>query len=418
MQNTSLLFVNEGYVMPVGNITLPTLHAVSGVKLGITAAHVRYADRNDLVIVDLCESATTVGVTTQNAFCAAPVLVTRTHLNTTQPRYFVINTGNANAGTGEQGMANALQTCADVAALTEVSANQVLPFSTGVIGEHLNITNIKKGLPNALANLSENNWEAAASGIMTTDTLPKGASEQVELDGVVYTVTGISKGAGMIRPNMATMLGFVATDAHISKPLLQDILHETVSQSFNRITVDGDTSTNDCCMLTATGKVGDEITSKKHPHFQALFTAIKNVMLRLAQLIVRDGEGATKFITVHVKGGKTTDECCQVAYAVAHSPLVKTAFFASDPNWGRILAAVGYAGLPGLDVSDISVSLGQVELCRGGLLESYTEEQGQAEMNKDEITITIDLARGGAQDTVYTCDFSYDYVKINADYRS
>lgn len=404
--------------MPVGNVTLPTMHPISGVKIGTTAAYVRYPDRKDLVVFELPKGSATVGVTTQNAFCAAPVLVTREHLVTAEPRCFVINTGNANAGTGEKGLQNAIQTCGDLAALTQVNANQVLPFSTGVIGEHLNVANIKAGLPAALANLSESNWAAAASGIMTTDTTPKGASEQITLDGVTYTVTGISKGAGMIRPNMATMLSFVATDANIAKPLLQGILNETVNQSFNRITVDGDTSTNDCCMLTATGNVGEEIASKDHPHYAALYTAIQKVMLRLAQLIVRDGEGATKFITVNVFGGKTSEECCQVAYAVAHSPLVKTAFFASDPNWGRILAAVGYAGVADLDVSNISVSLNEVQLCRGGLLESYTEEQGQAQMNKEEISIHIDLARGHAKDTVYTCDLSYDYVKINADYRS
>lgn len=410
--------------MPVGNVALPTMYPVKGVTIGVTAAHVRYPNRNDLVVFELCEGATTVGVTTQNAFCAAPVLVTRDHLAQSEPRYFVINTGNANAGTGELGMRHALQTCADMAALGKVSPEAVLPFSTGVIGEHLNVNNIKAGLPQAQANLADAHWAEAASGIMTTDTVPKGASEQVVVADCTYTVTGISKGAGMIRPNMATMLSFVATDANIAKPLLQEILHETVNRSFNRITVDGDTSTNDCCMLIATARAkqanGDTslIDSREHPHFDALYAAIDRVMLRLAELIVRDGEGATKFLTVRVTGGKTTDECCQVAYAVAHSPLVKTAFFASDPNWGRILAAVGYAGIPELDVSNISVSLGDVALCRGGLLESYTEAQGQAQMNKEEIVITIDLARGDACDTVYTCDLSYDYVKINADYRS
>lgn len=405
--------------MPVGDVALPTMHPVNGVLIGFAEAHVRYPNRRDLVVFALEKGAQTAAVTTQNAFCAAPVQVLRQHLEQHSPRYFVINTGNANAGTGTQGLADAKQTCADLAALTGVASGEVLPFSTGVIGELLNVTNIKAGLPKALDNLNVAHWAQAAQGIMTTDVVPKGASEQVRVGGTVYTVTGIAKGAGMIRPNMATMLSFVATDAAIEKPLLQTMLSELVNQSFNRITVDGDTSTNDCCVLTATHAVGELIDSQDHPHYAPVYAALKNVMLRLAQLVVRDGEGATKFITVRVKGGDTTAECCQVAYAVAHSPLIKTAFFASDPNWGRILAAVGYAGVHNLDVGQVNVHLDDVQICtRGGRDPSYTEAQGQEVMKRPEITITIDLGRGEAEDTVYTCDFSYDYVKINADYRS
>lgn len=409
--------------MPVGNVTLPKLHVVKGIQLGITEANVRYANRKDLVVMALCDEAQTVAVTTQNAFCAAPVRLLRAHINASNPKYFVINTGNANAGTGDIGLQHAEETCSHLATLVNCDTQQVLPFSTGVIGEHLNINNLKNGLPDALNDLAEDNWAKAAEGIMTTDTVPKGASEQVQItlkDGSTetITITGISKGAGMIRPNMATMLAYVATDACISQSLLKRILNDVVNVSFNRITVDGDTSTNDCCMLTATHQKGALIEDETHPDYPKLFEAIKKVFVRLAHLIVRDGEGATKFITVNVTGGQTTEECCQVAYSVAHSPLVKTAFFASDPNWGRILAAVGYAGIPDLNVDNISVSLGTVELCRGGLLESYTEEAGQTEMNKEEIQINIELSRGDACDTVYTCDFSYDYVKINADYRS
>ena len=410
--------------MPVGNVELVKLHPIKGIKIGITEAHVRYAGRKDLTVFEICEGANTAVVTTQNQFCAAPVQLVREFIQADNPRYLLINTGNANAATGIEGKQRAFATCEALAQKTGVPTAQVLPYSTGVIGEILPSEKIIAGLDTALANLTEDNWLNAAHSIMTTDTTPKGHSETVEIDGTTYTVTGVSKGAGMIRPNMATMLGFVATDAKIEKSLLQTILTKAVNKSFNRITVDGDTSTNDCCTLIATGKavatgqVGESIDSENHPHFAKLYDAIEKVMVRIAQLIVRDGEGATKFITVKVTGGETSEECANIAYAVAHSPLVKTAFFASDPNWGRILAAVGYAGVS-LDQSKVNVSLDEVRICeRGGLAEGYTEEKGAEVMKRPEITIHIELGKGQASDTVYTCDLSYEYVKINADYRS
>lgn len=406
--------------MAVGDVTMPQMHAVKGVRIGSAEAYVRYQNRRDLVIFEFSEGTNAAGVFTQNAFCAAPVHISKAHLKVGNPRYLVINTGNANAGTGKTGMANAEATCAKLAELTDVQAADVLPFSTGVIGEQLPIERLLGGLQPALDSLCENAWIDAAAGIMTTDTTPKGASEQFELDGIVYTMTGISKGAGMIRPNMATMLSYVATDAPISRMLVQQLLKDAVNVSFNRITIDGDTSTNDSCIFAATGQAGGiEITSQDDARYAAVAAVLTRVMKRLAQLIVRDGEGATKFITVAVEGGGNTQECCDVAYSIAHSPLVKTALFASDPNWGRILAAIGYAGVPELNVENIQVWLGDVQICKdGGAAEDYTEEAGAAEMQKTEISIRVDLGRGSAKDTVYTCDLSYDYVKINADYRS
>lgn len=404
--------------MPVGNVELVKLNLIKGIKIGITEAHVRYPNRKDLTVFEIVDGATTAVVTTQNQFCAAPVQLVREFIVTDSPRYLIINTGNANAATGEDGKNRAFATCEALAQKTGLKPSQILPYSTGVIGETLPSDKIIAGLDNALANFKEDNWLNAAHSIMTTDTTPKGHSETVQIDGMTYTVTGISKGAGMIRPNMATMLGFVATDANIEKNLLQSILKKTVNKSFNRITVDGDTSTNDCCTLIATGQVGDVIDSETHPHYQAIYQAIENVMVRIAQLIVRDGEGATKFITVKVTGGETSEECAKIAYEVAHSPLVKTAFFANDSNWGRILAAVGKAGVI-LDQSKVDVSLDDVRICeRGGLADGYTEARGAEVMKRPEITIHIELGRGQASDTVYTCDLSYEYVKINADYRS
>lgn len=411
--------------MAVGDLSMPTMHDIDGIRIGITQSYIRYQNRRDLVVFEINEGASVAGVFTQNAFCAAPVQLARHHLSLAAARYLVINTGNANAGTGLQGMETAAETCQAIANLTQatenaVSANQVLPFSTGVIGEQLPIDRLIAGLPNALADLKSNGWEAAASGIMTTDTLPKGASEIIEVEGQRYTITGISKGAGMIRPNMATMLAFVATDAPIAQPLLEQLLTAVVEQSFNRITIDGDTSTNDAFMLIATGKAaGKMIDDVQDSRYELLLAALQRVFNRLAQLIVRDGEGATKFITVRVEEGGSTQECCDIAYSVAHSPLIKTAFFASDPNWGRILAAVGKAGVPQLDVSKVQVWLDEVQICRdGGAAPDYTEEQGSRVMQQEEITIRIALGRGDAADTVWTCDLSYDYVKINADYRS
>ena len=406
--------------MAVGDVTMPQMHVVKGVKIGSAEAYIRYQNRRDLVIFELAEGSNVAGVFTQNAFCAAPVHVSKAHLAVGNPRYLIINTGNANAGTGPLGMQNAQETCAQLAQLAGVTAEQILPFSTGVIGEQLPMPRLVAGLQPALDSLQEDAWTDAAFGIMTTDTTPKGASEQFELDGVLYTMTGISKGAGMIRPNMATMLSYVATDAPISRALVQQLLHISVNQSFNRITIDGDTSTNDSCIFVATGQAGGvEITSAEDARYAAVLDVLNRVMKRLAQLIVRDGEGATKFMTVAVEGGADTQECCDIAYSIAHSPLVKTAFFASDPNWGRILAAIGYAGVKNLEVEKIQVWLDDVQICKdGGAAADYTEAEGARVMAQPEITIRVDLGRGQAKDTVYTCDLSYDYVKINADYRS
>ena len=406
--------------MAVGDVTMPQMHVVKGVKIGSAEAYVRYQNRRDLVIFELSEGSHVAGVFTQNAFCAAPVHVCKAHLQVTNPRYLVINTGNANAGTGKVGLANAEATCIKLAELTNISQNEILPFSTGVIGEQLPIERLIAGLQPALDSLKEDAWLDAATGIMTTDTLPKGASEQFEIDGITYTMTGISKGAGMIRPNMATMLSYVATDAPISRELVQLLLKETVNVSFNRITVDGDTSTNDSCILIATGQAGGiEISSIDDSRYAVILDVLTRVMTRLAQLIIRDGEGATKFITITVEGGSNTQECCDIAYSIAHSPLVKTAIFASDPNWGRILAAIGYAGVKNLDVEKIQVWLDDVQICKdGGAAADYTEEAGARVMSQAEMLIRVNLGRGDAKDTVYTCDLSYDYVKINADYRS
>ena len=407
--------------MAVGNVAVPnTIYPIEGIRLSATAAGVRYKNRDDLVVIEIVDTATTAVVTTKNTFCAAPVRILREHFAKANPRYLITNTGNANAGTGADGKRRAVDICQALATKTGVDISAVLPFSTGVIGEPLNSDAVINGLDNALANLASDNWLAAANGIRTTDTIPKLASQKVDIDGISYHITGMSKGSGMIRPNMATMLGYVAKDANIAADVLQEMLSAINEQSFNRITVDGDTSTNDCCVLIATGNASsDVIDSPTHPHYQAVFAALTEVFVRLAQLIVRDGEGATKFMTVKVTGGKTTQECCDVAYAVAHSPLVKTAFFASDANWGRIRAAVGYAGIEDLDTEQVDVYLDEVMICQnGGVASTYTEEAGKAVMSRAEITIHIDLARGDASDTVYTCDLSYDYVRINADYRS
>ena len=407
--------------MAVGNVAVPnTIYPIDGIKLSATAAGVRYKDRDDLVVIEIAETATSAIVTTKNAFCAAPVRLLREHFATVNPRYLVTNTGNANAGTGADGKRRAVDICTALASKASVDVSAVLPFSTGVIGEPLNSEAVILGLDKALASLAADNWLAAANGIRTTDTVPKLASQKIDVAGNSFHITGMSKGSGMIRPNMATMLGYVATDANIAADLLQNMLSTINEQSFNRITVDGDTSTNDCCVLIATGTASaDIIDSPEHPHYQPVFTALTEVFVRLAQLIVRDGEGATKFMTVKVTGGQTTQECCDVAYAVAHSPLVKTAFFASDANWGRILAAVGYAGIEDLDTEQVDVYLDEVMICQNGeVAPSYTEEAGKTVMSRPEITIHINLARGDASDTVYTCDLSYDYVKINADYRS
>ncbi len=409
--------------MPV-NLTAPepkTLKPVAGVRIGTAMAGVRKANRRDLVVFALDAGSAVAGVFTKNRFCAAPVQVCREHLaGGAGARAIVVNTGNANAGTGADGLARARRTCAALAGLMGVAADQVLPFSTGVIMETLPVERIEAGLPAALAALTEDAWALAAEGIMTTDTLPKAASRQVMIGGRLVTVTGIAKGAGMIRPNMATMLGFVATDAVVAPALLQPLVKEAADQSFNRITIDGDTSTNDSFVLVATQRAGHaEITSLDAADGLALRAAVIAVSEQLAQAIVRDGEGATKFITVKVQGGRTEDECRLAAYAIAHSPLVKTAFFASDPNLGRILAAVGYAGIDDLDQGLIDLFLDDVHVVqRGGRRPEYTEAEGQRVMKGSEITIRVDLHRGPAQALVWTCDLSHDYVSINADYRS
>ncbi len=409
--------------MPV-NLSAPDpqqLHPVPGVRIGVAMAGVRKANRRDLVVFALDEGSVVAGVFTQNRFCAAPVQVCREHLAASPAaRAIVINTGNANAGTGADGLARARRTCAALAGLMGLKPQQVLPFSTGVIMETLPVERIEAGLPAAIAALQPANWGEAATGIMTTDTLPKAASRQVSIGGRTVTVTGISKGAGMIRPNMATMLGFVATDAAVDAALLQPLVKEAADLSFNRITIDGDTSTNDSFVLVATGKAGNApITSLTSTEGRALRDAVVAVSQQLAQAIVRDGEGATKFITVTVQGGRTVDECRLAAYAIAHSPLVKTAFFASDPNLGRILAAVGYAGIGDLDQGLIDLFLDDVHVVReGGRHPAYQEADGQRVMKQSEITIRVHLHRGDAEATVWTCDLSHDYVSINADYRS
>ncbi len=408
--------------MPV-NYATPTadqLFAVAGVRLGVAEAEIRKKNRRDLTLVALDAGCTVAGVFTQNRFCAAPVLLCRQHLASGQEiRALVINTGIANAGTGEPGRQTARQTCEAVAELLGVAAEQVLPFSTGVILEPLPVERIKAGLPAVFADLKADNWHAAAHGIMTTDTVAKAASRVVEVNGRKVTISGISKGAGMIRPNMATMLGFLATDAGIAQPLLDQLVKEAVDASFNCITVDGDTSTNDSYVMIATGQSGASFASASDAGWAEVKAAIVAVSVELAQAIVRDGEGATKFITVAVEGGKTIEECRQVGYAIGHSPLVKTAFFASDPNLGRILAAVGYAGIADLDVDGVKVWLDDVLVAeKGGRAAAYQEADGARVMAQAEITVRVALGRGDAAAKVYTCDFSYDYVKINADYRS
>ena len=399
------------------------LHPVAGVRIGVAEAGVRKAHRKDLTVFLLDEGATVGGVFTQNRFCAAPVQVCREFLALHQGqgiRAMVVNTGNANAGTGQDGLQRARATCDALAAQLRVDPTQVLPFSTGVIMEPLPVDRIAAGLPAAIADAQADHWARAAEGIMTTDTVAKAFSTQVHMGAATVSVTGISKGAGMIRPNMATMLGFLATDACVAPALVQQLARDLADQSFNRITIDGDTSTNDCFMVIATHQAGNApITSLDSPEGQARQAALLRVAQQLAQAIVRDGEGATKFITVRVEGGKTGDECRKVAYAIAHSPLVKTAFFASDPNLGRILAAVGYAGIEDLDQTGIDLYLDDVHVAvQGGRNPAYREEDGQRVMQQSEITVRVLLGRGDAAETVWTCDLSHDYVTINADYRS
>ncbi len=397
------------------------LFPIAGVRIGVTEAGIRKANRKDLTVVLIDEQASVAGVFTQNRFCAAPVQVCREHLGGAQGiRAMLINTGNANAGTGADGLARAISTCRALAGHLKIDAQQVLPFSTGVIMETLPIERIEAGLDAALADARADNWLRAAEAIMTTDTAPKAFGAQVMIDGARVSITGISKGAGMIRPNMATMLGLMATDACVNPAVMKQLATELAEGSFNRVTVDGDTSTNDSFVVIATNQaVHPTIDCLSSSAGQALRAAMLGVAQQLAQAIVRDGEGATKFITIKVEGGQTTAECRQVAYAIAHSPLVKTAFFASDPNLGRILAAVGYAGIADLDQTRIDLYLDNVLVAvQGGRNPAYREEEGQRVMQQSEITVRVVLGRGTAADTVWTCDLSHDYVSINADYRS
>jgi glutamate N-acetyltransferase/amino-acid N-acetyltransferase len=395
------------------------MYPVPGFRLGTASAGIKKPGREDLVLMAIAPGGRTAGVFTQNAFCAAPVQLAKAHIAGTTTRYLVTNTGNANAGTGEPGRVHAARVCEKVAELGGVEPAAVLPFSTGVIGEPLPVEKILVALPNAINTLSEDGWNAAARTILTTDTRPKGASVQLTLAEQVITITGIAKGAGMIKPNMATMLAYVATDAKISAARLQTLVSAATDCSFNRITVDGDTSTNDAAILVATGASKldiDTLSAEQQTRFEL---AVIEVFISLAQQIIRDGEGATKFVTVRVTGGGDSAECLAVAYTVAESPLVKTALFASDPNWGRILAAIGRAGIVDLDVDAIQVYLADVLIAEnGGRAASYTEQLGQSVMSQDEITIEIRLNRGEASETVWTTDFSHEYVTINAEYRT
>lgn len=406
--------------MAVGPETFPQkMFEVAGFELGTASAGIKTPGRKDVVLMRVCEGANVAGVFTQNAFCAAPVQICKQHLSEAPGRYLVINTGNANAGTGEEGFQDALATCQSVAELCNTSIETVLPFSTGVIGEKLPVEKLIAALPAAKTALSTDGWNDAAEGILTTDTRIKGASLQFSYEGKVITLTGISKGSGMIKPNMATMLGYVATDAAVAPDLLKRLLTDATNCSFNRITVDSDTSTNDSCMLVATGQSGLEVSESNQELFNVFTGALAKVMQELAHAIVRDGEGATKFVTVKVEGALNQQEALKTAFDIAHSPLVKTALFASDPNWGRILAVVGRAEITNLDLDALQLYLGDVCIVsKGGRDADYTEEAGQAVMDAEEILIRVVLNRGDVSETVWTTDLSHDYVSINADYRS
>jgi glutamate N-acetyltransferase/amino-acid N-acetyltransferase len=407
--------------MATGTQELGQILPVDGIKIAAVSAGVRYKNRLDLVLFELAPGTRSSGMFTQNAFCAAPVVIARQHLlgSAGAARYLLVNTGNANAGTGPQGMTDAQACCQALAAGAGVDVQQVLPFSTGVIGERLPAERIVAAVPDALAGLHADNWLLAAKGIMTTDTRPKAVSRVVAVAGQKVTITGITKGAGMIKPNMATMLAFVGTDAAVDQALLDSLLRSAVEQSFNRITVDGDTSTNDCCILSATGCSGVQISDADPVMFEAFSSALHELVLELAKLIIRDAEGAKKFVTVDVRGGGSSKECLLVAYAIAESPLVKTALSASDPNWGRILAAIGRAGVETLDVSRIDIYLDAVPIVKqGGLAPGYHEALGQSVMNQEDITLHVELGRGDVRELVWTADLSEEYVRINASYRS
>ncbi len=420
VKNTSSVTANcssreEGVVTDSSLDFIP----VNGIRLGAAAAGIKYPDRKDLVIIEMVPGSSSAAVFTRNAFCAAPVQVAKQHLQESHPRYLLINSGNANAGTGSEGVDVCNQTCAALAEVAACDANQILPFSTGVIGELLPLEKVTAALPKALAELDGSGWSNAAKAIMTTDTVPKLVSRSFESSGTTITVTGMAKGSGMIRPDMATMLAYVATDAKVDADLLHECLQRAIEPSFNSITVDGDTSTNDACVLMATGASDHPAIVDRGDAFAALCEAVEGVCMELARAIVKDGEGATKLVEVVVEEAADIAEARQVAYTIAHSPLVKTALFASDPNWGRILAAVGRAGLQDLDIDAIRIWLGDVSIVQdGGRDPAYTEEAGQAVMERDEFVIRVELGRGEAEVRVLTCDLSYDYVKINAEYRT
>ncbi len=406
--------------MAVGLLTLPEMHPVAGIRLGTTAAGIRKHGRRDLVVIECAPGTLAAAVFTQNRFCAPPVHVARNHLAANSPRALLINTGMANAGTGAPGEEDARACCAALAVGLHVQAEQILPFSTGVIGERLPMDRLLAGLPAAIDALAESGWADAAHGIMTTDTVPKGSSRRFNLGQTAITITGIAKGAGMICPNMATLLAFVATDATVSRPVLAACISAAVQKTFNRITVDGDTSTNDSCVLLATGRAGNTLIAEANgPEYETLLANVSEVFSELAQAIVRDAEGATKFITITVTHGESEADCLEVAQTIAHSPLVKTAFFASDPNWGRILAAIGRARITRLDVTAVNIYLNDVCIVKNGARASnYTEAQGQAVMAQAEIHLRVELGSGRASTRLWTCDLSYDYVRINAEYRS
>ncbi len=406
--------------MSVNLSVFNAFHSIDGLKIGFCNAGIKQTERQDLVVFELADTATTAGIFTQNAFCAAPVQICKEHLKKAHIKYLVINTGNANAGTGQPGFDDAMAICQAVASVKNVNVTSVLPFSTGVIGERLPLDKIVNAIPQAMSTMNADSWFEASRGIMTTDTQPKGTSTQFDYNGTTITISGISKGAGMIKPNMATMLGFIATDAPVAKSVLQEICSELGNKSFNRITIDGDTSTNDSCMLMATGTADlPELTNSSDPFYAVLKSELEKVFIELAQAIVRDGEGATKFVSINVSDCASSQEALDVAYTVAHSPLVKTALFASDANWGRILAAVGRSGLDNMQLDDIQIYLDDVCIVKNGArAESYTEDAGASVMNQAEITINIDMGRGNVSETVWTTDLSHEYVTINAEYRT
>lgn len=405
--------------MAVGISALPTLYPVKGIRLGTCEAGLRYPDRRDLVVIETSPGTQAAAVFTRNRFCAAPVIIAQQHVGKTPPRALMINTGYANAGMGDVGLQDALSCCEALAKHVGCSREEVLPFSTGVIGERLRVDRIIAGLVTCLEQLSESGWADAADGIMTTDTVAKGASRRVSLGANAVTVTGIAKGAGMIRPDMATMLAFIATDASLNRETLQQCLNESVAQSFNRITVDGDTSTNDACVLLASGRSGVVVDGTAGEMYKRLVNAVSEVCLELAHAVVRDAEGATKFITIDVVGGASEADCLEVAYTIAHSSLVKTAFFASDPNWGRLLAAIGRARISALDLNAVSIYMDDVCVVRHGAVDTdYTEAKGQSVMRNPEVTVRIVLGSGSNSARIWTSDLSDEYVRINADYRT